>query len=162
MKLRHVWIVFKKEVKDIIRDKTIITSILVPMILIPLMNILVGGNVEKLNRDISENITIALSETSNTEDIKNIVKNQIINDYPNISLVEVDDPIEAIRESKVRVVMDFEEDYSAKLNEGKPFVIKLMYDKSQPKSEGSLGFIWNAIDDFNRKLLRKGWTLMDQ
>ena len=43
MKLRHVWIVFKKEVKDIIRDKkTIITSILVPMILIPLMNILVG------------------------------------------------------------------------------------------------------------------------
>jgi len=156
VKLRHVWIVFKKEVKDIIRDKkTIITSILVPMILIPLMNILVGGNVEKLNRDISENITIALSETSNTEDIKNIVKNQIINDYPNISLVEVDDPIEAIRESKVRVVMDFEEDYSAKLNEGKPFVIKLMYDKSQTKSEGSLGFIWNAIDDFNRKVVEK-------
>ena len=59
-----------------------------------------SGNVEKLNRDISENITIALSETSNTEDIKNIVKNQIINDYPNISLVEVDDPIEAIRESR--------------------------------------------------------------
>ena len=154
--LKHVWIVFKKEVKDIIRDRrTIITSILVPMILIPLLNILVGGNVEKLNRDITENITVALSESSNTEEIRNLVKNEVIKDYPNISLIEVDDPIEAIKESKVRVVLDFEEDYLTKLNEGKPFVIKLLYDKSQTKSEGSLGFIWDAIDNFNRKIVER-------
>jgi len=156
VKLKHVWIVFKKEVRDIIRDKrTIITSIFVPMILIPVMNMLVGGNVERLNRDITENITIALSESSNTEEIKNIVKNEIIKDYPNISLIEVDNPTQAISESKVRVVLDFEVDYSAKLNEGKPFVIKLIYDKSQTKSEGSLGFIWEAIDNFNRKTVEK-------
>ena len=44
----------------------------------------------------------------------------MIKDYPNISLIEVDDPIEAIKESKVRVVLDFEEDYLTKLNEENP------------------------------------------
>ncbi|HOM03711.1 MAG TPA: ABC transporter permease [Acetivibrio sp.] len=147
---RHVWIVFKKEVKDIVRDrKTLLTSIFVPMLLIPLLSMLVGGSIEKLSRDISENVTVALTHESNTDEIKDIVKNQIFRDYPNISLIDVDDPIKAISESKVRVVLDFEKDYATKFAEGKPFVIKLIYDKSQAKSEGSLGIIWNAIEDFN-------------
>lgn len=156
MNAKHVWIVFKKEVKDIIRDKkAILTSILVPMILIPLLNMLVGGSVEKLNKDINENVTMALSQDSNTDEIRELVKDQIIKDYPNISLVDVDDPIKAINESKVRVVIDFDKDYQDKLKEGKPFEIKLIYDKSQTKSEGSLGIIWDAIEDFNRKTVEK-------
>jgi len=118
---QHVWIVFKKEVKDIVRDKkTLLTSIFVPMLLIPVLSMLVGGSIEKLNRDISENVTIALTKESDTDEISNIVENQIIRDYPNIKLIEVDDPIKAINESKVRLVLDFEKDYASKLKEGKP------------------------------------------
>nr|WP_276020235.1 ABC transporter permease [Acetivibrio straminisolvens] len=153
---RHVWIVFRKEVKDIVRDrKTLLTSIFVPMLLIPILSMLVGGSIEKLNRDISENVTIALTHESNTGEIRDIVKNQIIKDYPNISLIDVDDPIKAINESKVRVVLDFEKDYASKLKEGKPFVIKLIYDRSQTKSEGSLGILWNAIGDFNDRIVKE-------
>ena len=32
---------------------------------------------------------------------------------------------------------------------------KALYDKSQTKSEGSLGFIWDAIDNFNRKIVER-------
>ena len=60
MKLKHVWIVFKKEVKDIARDKrTLITNLFIPIILMPLLFALMG-RMEKMEEDI-ENITIALT-----------------------------------------------------------------------------------------------------
>ncbi|RXE58283.1 ABC transporter permease [Acetivibrio mesophilus] len=153
---KHVWIVFKKEVKDIVRDKkTLLTSIFVPMLLIPILSMLVGGSIEDLSRDINENVTIALTQESNTDEIRDIVENQIIKDYPNISLIDTDDPIKAINESKVRVVLDFEKDYASKLAEGKPFAIKLIYDKSQTKSQGSLGILWNAIGDYNDRIVKQ-------
>lgn len=162
MKLKHIWIVFKKEVKDMIRDrKTITTSILVPMFLIPILNMLVGGSVENLQKDINENVTIALAEGSNTSETRTIVKDQIIKDYPNISLVETDDPLNALNDSKVRVVLDFEKGYSEKLKEGKPFEIELIYDKSQTKSEGSLYILMEAIEEFSNRTVQKRLEALD-
>lgn len=159
MKFKHVWIVFKKEVKDIIRDKkTVITSIVIPMILIPLLNILVGGGVEKLQKDINENVTIALSENSRTDDIKQLVQTEIIKDRVNIKLVNVDNSIEAVRQEKVRLVLDFEEDYAKKLKAQQPFSIKLIYDKSKTKSEATVSIISQAIDDFNRRIVEQRLT----
>ena len=62
MNFKHVWIVFKKEVKDIARDKkTILTNLLVPIILMPLIFVVMGGSFSKMEKDINENITVALS-----------------------------------------------------------------------------------------------------
>ncbi|WP_010245515.1 ABC transporter permease [Acetivibrio cellulolyticus] len=155
MNLRHIWIVFTKEVKDIVRDrKTIITSIVVPMVIIPLLSMLAGGSVQNMQNDIAQNVTIALSQESNTKEIRDLVKNEIIADFPNISLIDVDDPVAAITDSKVRIVLDFEKDYKSKLEKSKPFVIKLIYDKSQTKSEGSIGIIAEAINAFNGRIVK--------
>jgi len=51
--------------------------------------------------------------------------------------------------------LDFEKDYASKLKEGKPFVIKLIYDKSQTKSGGSLGILWDAIESFNERIVKE-------
>jgi len=162
MKAKYVWIVFKKEVKDIIRDKrTVITNIVIPMVLIPLINLLVGGGVEKLQRDIEENITITLSETSRTDEIKNLVENEIFKDKPNIKLVDTDSPIEAVRDNDVRLVLDFDSDYKQKLAEEKPFVIKLMYDKSNTKSEAAVSIVSQAISEFNMRVVAQRLTQRD-
>ena len=154
MNPKHIWVVFKKEVKDIMRDKrAVITSILIPMILIPVINMLVGGNIEKLNKEITENITIALSKDSNTEEIRELVQNQIIKDHPNLHLITVDDPMDAIDRSEIRAVLDFETDCLEKLESGEPFTIKVYYDSSQTKSGGSLGVIWGIINEFNQKIV---------
>ncbi|HOJ12264.1 MAG TPA: ABC transporter permease [Clostridiales bacterium] len=156
MKAKHVLTVFKKEVKDILRDKkTIISSILLPMVLIPFMNILVGGGVQKLQKDITENISIALAQNSKTEEIRELVNNEIIGNDPNIALIDIDDPIEAIKKDKVRVVLEFEEGYAEKLKDNKPFSIKILYDNTKAKSEGSLSIVRNLIDDFNNRLVKE-------
>lgn len=156
MRIRYIWIVFKKEVKDIIRDKrTLVTSIIIPMVLIPLLNIMLGGGVQKLTKDINENVAVALSENSNTADIKQLVKEKIIKNNPNIRIVDVKTPIDAVRKEEVRCVLDFDSDYVEKMKAGKPFSIKIIYDKSKTKSEASVQILTNAINSFNTEIVRE-------
>ncbi len=159
MNFRHIMIVFKKEVKDIIRDKkTIITSMLVPMIIMPVLLMIVGGGAEKLTKDINENITIALSQSSNTQEIRELVKDKLIADNKNIKLAEVDNPVDAIRQEKVRAVLELDKDCVEKLKANKPFNIKVMYDDSKTKSQGSLEVIKDVIAGFNAKIIKQRVT----
>lgn len=156
MKLKYVWIVLKKELRDIIRDrKTVVTSILLPMILIPLLNLLLGGGVQKFAEGMSENVTVALSEASNTPEIRKLLTEEIFRDYPGIRLADANGAADAVRQEEVRCVLDFEKDYAQKLKEGKPFTIKLMYDKSKARSEGSLSIVTDAIGEFNDRVVRE-------
>lgn len=69
---------YLKEVKDIARDRrTLITNLLVPIILMPLLFAFLGGGMEKMEEDI-ENITITLTEQSNTEEIRELLENEVL------------------------------------------------------------------------------------
>jgi len=152
--LRHIWTVFKKEVRDLSRDKrTLLISIVVPMVIIPLINILVGGGMEKLQKDISENVSIALSDESRTDDIVDLVKNKLFKDNKNITLLDTDNAIEALKQDKVRLVLGIDKDYKSKIAEGKPFKIDISYNKSKTKSEGSIWIIRQEIEKFNRSIM---------
>lgn len=154
MSLRHIWIVFKKEVRDIVRDKkTLLTSILIPMIIIPLLNLIVGGSAEKFQKDLSENIEITLAQDSRTNEIKALVQNEIIKDFPNIQLVETDDAQAAVKEGRVRVALDLEKGYEEKLKSGKTFSIAVIYDKNNTKSAAAVNLVQAAIDSFNKKIV---------
>ncbi|HHV95057.1 MAG TPA: ABC transporter permease [Clostridiaceae bacterium] len=157
MNLKHVWIVFKKEVKDIARDrKTILTNILVPIVLMPLLFYLLGGGIERMGKDITENITIALSVSSDTEEIRNLLKNDIFAGNPNIKLLEaVEDPEEAVRSERVRFVIDVDKDYAKKLEDGLPFSITVTYDQSNTKSSGSYRIILDSINEYNQKIVKE-------
>lgn len=157
MNFKHVWITFTKEVKDISRDKrTLLTNLLVPIILMPVLFALMGGGMQKMEKDITENITVALSQESNTEEIRNMIEHDILAEYPNIKLVESpEDPIEAIRNDEMRFVLDVEKDYASRLEEGIPYSITVIYDQSDTKSSGSYGILAAAIDKYNQRIVQE-------
>lgn len=158
---RHIWIVLKKEVKDLLRDKkTIITSIILPMLMFPLLNSLIGGGAQKFTKDINENVTVALTQSSNTEELKKLVRDEIIGGNRNIKLVDAGDPLKAMRDGQVRLVIDIEKGYAEKLKASKPFSIKIMYDKSKAKSEGSIGVFEEAVNKFNHKVIEDRITAL--
>lgn len=149
MKLKHVWIVFKKEVMDLTRDKrTIFTSILIPMLLVPLLNIIMGGSAEKFTKGLNENITITLSEASNTTGVKELVQEKLLKNNSNLILVEVDNPAEALKSEKVRCILDFEDGFKEKLERGETFKITLQYDESKTKSQASVDIVSSAIEQY--------------
>jgi sodium transport system permease protein len=153
MNVKHIWTVFKKEVKDIIRDKrTVITSILVPMILIPGLNILVGGGAQKFVKEMSENVTFALSQNSQTAAIQELVTTRLIKSNPNLKLVESIDPTTALQKDQIRFILEFDADYAEKMQAGKPFGIKILYFQSRDKSAGAVDVMTRAINDFNRQV----------
>jgi sodium transport system permease protein len=149
MKLKHILIVFKKEVKDLARDKrTIVTSILLPMLLIPLLNVIMGGSAEKFTKGLNENVTIALSQTSNTPEIKQLVMEKLITGNSNLNLIDVSNPDEALKSEKIRCIIDFESGFADKIEKNEPFKITLKYDKSKTKSEASVDIVAGAINKF--------------
>ena len=153
MNLKHIWIVFKKEVKDIIRDKrTVITSILVPMILIPGLNILVGGGAQKFVKEMSENVTFALSQNSQTAAIQELVTTRLIKSNPNLKLVEASDPLDALKKDRIRFILELEADYAEKLQAGRPFGIRILYFQSRDKSAGAVEVMARAVNEFNRQV----------
>jgi len=154
MKLKHIWIVFKKEVKDLSRDKrTLVTSILLPMLLIPLINIVMGGGVQKFEKDINENVSITLSQSSDTPDVREILQERILNVNPNLKLVESEDPDADLLNGAVRCVIDFESNYKEKMDQGIPFKITLRYDESKTKSQTSVDIVSSAISEFETALV---------
>lgn len=157
MNIKHVWIVFKKEVKDIARDKkTLITNLVVPIILFPVLFALIGGGVKNLEKSISENVVVALSKKSNTPEIRAFVKDRILSLNPNIRLAEdVKDPIQAIRREEVRVVLELDEDCLEKLDKKETFTIRVLYDQSKMKSSESLEMIYQVINTFNQSIVRE-------
>ncbi len=161
MRLKHIWIVFKKEVKDISRDRrTLLVSIIVPMLIIPLINAFVGGGISKLQKDISQNITVALSDNSDTPEIREFVKNELLSGYQDIRLIDVDNPQEALKKEKVRLVLEIENGFKKKISDGKPFQVKIFYDKSKTKSEGSKSILADAISKFSDKVREQRITAL--
>lgn len=164
MNFKHVWIVFKKEVKDIARDKrTLLTNLFVPIVLMPLLFSLMGGSIEKMEKDITENISVALAAESNTDEIRNHVENEIFAGFSNINLESraVDDPVQAVRNKEVRFVLKVEESFAESLESGQPYSITVIYDQSDAKSSGSFGILSAAINQYNQRVVRQRLEELD-
>ena len=156
MKLKHVMIVLRKEIKDLIRDRrTIISSIVIPMILIPLVNIVMGGGIQKFEQDMNENVTVALSQSSNTAEIRELVRDRILSKNPNIVLVDTDDPVKALENNEIRCIIELESSYKEKLEEGKPIRVTLQYDESKSKSQAAADIVAWAVDEFSAEVIEE-------
>lgn len=155
MKLKHAMIVFKKEVKDLIRDKrTIISSILLPMLMIPLLNIVMSGGMQSFQKSMNENVSIALSKDSDTPELRKLVQENILPLNSNLKLVDTNDPSQALKNEEVRCVLGFEKDYAVKMKQGKPFKITLQYDESKTKSQMGADIVSEAIGEFETSIVK--------
>lgn len=157
MNMKHVMIVFKKEIKDILRDKkTILTSIVVPIIIMPILFLLIGGSTEKLQSEMTENITVALTTGSYSDAAQTFLKDGLTAQNPNIVIVNpVDDPWDAINGKKAKLVIEIDKNFEQKLADSLPFTVRIFYDNSQSRSGGTLGILESAIDKLNKSIALK-------
>jgi sodium transport system permease protein len=156
MKLKHVMIVLRKEVKDLLRDRrTIISSILLPMILIPVINIVMGGGIQKFEKDMNENVMVALSRSSNSPEARELVQERILSKNPNIVLVDAEDPVKALENNEIRCILEIENSYAEKLEDGQPIQITLQYDESKTKSQAAADIVSRAIDKFSEEVVEE-------
>lgn len=155
MSLRHMWIVFRKEAKDLVRDRrTLVSSLLIPLIMYPVLFGLMGMGMDKLDRDIQQNITVALASHSNTPEIRDFLQNQVFKGRQDIRLVDItSDPVESIRKGDARFVLEVDSDFAQKIDELKPVGISILYDDSDTMAAGSVGIVAQAIAAFSQSII---------
>ena len=143
MKFRHIKIVYKKELKDLLRDKkTVFSTFILPLILFPLIMFLMGGGMGSLMGDVSDNPY----ETP-----------------VNMYVEPVQGAREAAREifagSKVNFVEaepeeaeKLEEDFASKLEAQVPAQITVVYDEMSTNSQAKLSSVMQLIELYNTRV----------
>lgn len=142
------WIIAKKEFLDLFRDrKTWMTTVLVPVLLVPLLFFIMGNVFTKTSEEASKDIPIAIEDASGQVGAW-IRKNQAFQIQTEITDLE-----KAVKEGKVRLGVRVDSDYEKKVENMEPVSITLLFDPSDNRSLISMGVLQSHLNLLNKQLL---------
>lgn len=142
---RVSWIVFKKELIDLFRDKkTLVSSILIPIIIFPLLFYVMGNSMNSMSKKVEENLNIAIKDNSKGSQLVDFIKEQ-----KNITIVQSSNMNEDLKNGKILVAIEIPENFDEDIKNEKTVNLKMTYDNSSQSSQ-------MAVDSFN--LLMEGYS----
>lgn len=153
MNIKHIMIVFRKEMKDAFRDKkSVLTNIFLPLILIPLLYYFMNMAMSGASKDIEENMKIAILTKENMQQAEEFTKQNIIGeDKIEITQVENEDSAKrALKEGNVNCIINYSDDFFDKIKEGKMAEIKIEYNALKSSSKLGLQILQNKLMTLNQ------------
>lgn len=150
MNFRHIWIVFKKELTDMFRDKkTIISSVLIPILLFPIMYGFMGFSQKKVIGDVEEKgVEIALKAEDKDS---SIVK--YLTGMKKLKIIDVDDTDKALNKGTVKAVILIGSGFDSAINSGQTAPITIQYDDSNQSSLMALEMIKNMVSQYSSSIV---------
>lgn len=158
MKFRNIFLVLKKELTDAIRDKrTLISMIVVPIVVMPLLSLGVFAVISSQMEKLEEKATIlGYLDLSGTGIIKEFLDTPLSEeDTLQIKYVEAKDKEDMellVNEKNIQVGLIIPEDFKEKLESDKSSEVILFYDKSRPESDIALKKIRSKLIIFSRQV----------
>ena len=151
LKFKHVYIVLKKELKDIFRDKkTWIVTILLPALFIPIMMYIVIGGAESISEQkISDTKIVVLDEGNNVKFI-NYLKST------GISIVTgLQNPKESLEKGDIRAIVVIPSDFDKNIEEGRNTDLTIQVDMSNMKSSNAENMIRGLIKEYANNIVKE-------
>src|SRR5690606_29544346 len=106
--------------------KTLFSSIILPIFLMPVIFLIVGGGTERMNEEMTTHITVALTADSYSPAAQNFLKKSLETQGEDITIVDpVEDPWEAINSKEAKLVVSLDGDFEEKLKASEPFTLKI-------------------------------------
>ena len=122
-------VVLKKELKDIFRDKkTVLFTLILPIILFPVMYKLMGYGMKSTMKDATEEINLAING-DNKSSVYNLLQSQ-----KNFKIENPEDQKSALKEGKLQLIINIPENFDKLIAEGKEANIEILYDDSSNNS----------------------------
>ncbi len=141
-------LVFKKELMDIFRDKkTLIWSIVIPLIIFPLLFMVMGKSISKTSKSVEDNLKISISDKSNS-DMGQFIKNQ-----KGINLVETASIEEDMKSGKILMALEIPEGFEDSISKEEMVNIIVTYDNSSQQSQMALSKIKGYIDVYSKEIV---------
>ena len=146
--IKVVAIVLRKELLDMFRDKkTIIFSILLPLILIPAISFFIGGSVTNEAKKVEKNISINLLDEGKS-DFGEFLKKQ-----KNIKLVESKDINKDLSKGKILVSIVIPKDFDSNIKSGNKSSITLSYDNTSSNASMAVSIINSYITSYSKNIV---------
>ena len=160
MNLRHVGVVYRKELRDQLRDRrTIISMIVVPIVLFPLMTIGFAALALKLvQKAQSEGYTVMLLGAEHAPTLADAIRRaEGINVVP-----PAEDYAAAISEKKLRAAVEFPPDFEATLlahaaapDSGQPPVVKIYHYQGEIRSTFAVRTLQKALQEYRDQVVEQ-------
>jgi sodium transport system permease protein len=130
--MRNIAVVYRKEMIDSLRDRrTVISMIVVPILLIPLLAIgfgsLAGIQISRVERMVPK---VAIAGEEYGPDLAAALRSS-----DELEIVEEEDYESAIKEKRINAAVEIPADFRESLTRGASAGVKILYDKTQIKSE---------------------------
>lgn len=149
MNMRGLGIVFKKELKDLFRDKkTVIVGIILPLLIFPIMFGFIGKSITSTTKKVDENLKIAIIDNSKSP-LGNYLKAQ-----KNMDVVASNDIKKDVQDGKVYIGIVIPDDFENKIRMEKTTELKLILDDSSQTSMLAMGKINALIDGYSKEIVK--------
>lgn len=162
MNFKHIMIVFKKEMKDSFRDKkSVMTNILLPLILIPLMYFCMNSVMKSATKDVEENMKISII-SENMELAEEFTKNNIIGE-DNIEIVKntKEEAEKGLGEGEINCILTYSAGFFEDIKNEKASKIEIKYNSLKNTSSLGLQMIEKKILTLNSMLATKKLAQMN-
>ncbi|MCW6086524.1 MULTISPECIES: ABC transporter permease [Clostridium] len=145
-----VGVVLKKELLDLFRDKkTLILSILIPIILLPIMSFGIGKVAKSDSDKVQNNLKIVIVDQGESSFSK------FIKSHKNVNIINSKNIDKDIKEGdvyvQIKIPKGFDENISKNFNEK----IELKYDNSSNDAMTAVSMIKNYIEEYSKQIVSK-------
>ncbi len=159
---RNIKIIYKKELLDVIRDRrTIISMVVVPILIFPLLTIGFSGVMANLmQKSAAEKHKIAIINKANAPELF-----ALIDTSSKVEIVLTDPPIDsakqAILDKLIKAAIVIPDQFSLKVSNGESTSVQILYDASETKSDFALDKVKDLVASYklgvlNSRLINKG------
>ncbi len=150
--MKRIRIVFKKEVRDLIRDRrTLYSLVVLPLLIYP---VFIGG----IQRVISR---IVMREATTVVDVGIVGKTHApklwgyLQAEPLLRWIEVEDTIAPIEDKEVEAIIKIPEGFEVQLDKGVTSEVKIFYTNTRFKSQAAAGRVKDVLDRYRKDYVNK-------
>ena len=139
--------VLKKELLDMLRDRrTIITGILLPVILYPLMFGIMGSSMENMEKEVFESTTVSFIGAKANEAQDLLAETFAIAE--GVSIISSANPVKALEDGDIKVLIRAEDG-------GELIQLSLIYDENKMSSSNSMNYVSEIVNAFNNAVVQE-------
>jgi len=150
--MKRIRIVFKKEVRDLIRDRrTLYSLVVLPLLIYP---VFIGGIQKVVSRMI-------MRETTTVVDVGIIGKTHAprlwnyLQAEPLLRWIDVEDTIAPIEDKEVEAIIKIPEGFEVQLDKGITSEVKIFYTNTRFKSQAAAGRVKDVLDRYRKDYVNK-------
>jgi len=143
-----VSVILFKELKDMLRDKkTLIVSLLIPLLLMPLLSIVMGKAMNSAEVDVKTNTNIVMVDKGNSTLGKALKQDKAI------KFEEYSDGEAAVKNGKALLLIEIPKDFDMNITNGNMSDLRIFYDNTSQKSSIALSKITEMIDALSKQIV---------